>query len=72
MKLHVYSFLFREGVPDMVKKEYINENGEGHWRLSNGKTVVTCDLNELHEVMLELEIDREQEQNISNRGIALV
>ena len=38
----------------MVNKEWINEHGEGHWLVTYGNVSVSCDDNELEEVIEEL------------------
>lgn len=38
----------------MIKKKYVVENGVGHWEISNGNETVTCDDNELSEMMEEM------------------
>ncbi len=38
-----------------ITKQYINEHGEGHWRLTDGKLSLTCDLDELTEALREFE-----------------
>lgn len=38
-----------------VTKRWVNENGIGHWVVSNGETTISCDDGELNEVIRELE-----------------
>ncbi len=38
----------------MITKTWIDEQGEGHWEVSCGDITVSCDDNELSEVLKEL------------------
>ena len=45
----------KEAVMDKpITKRWINEQGEGHWEVSCGKSTITCDDRELEETIAEL------------------
>ncbi len=38
-----------------ITKQWVVENGEGHWLIRTGDVIVTCDDGELNEILQELE-----------------
>lgn len=41
-----------------ITKKWIVANGIGHWEVSNGEDIVSCDENELNEIIREMESKR--------------